>query len=334
MNVPTTTDFYNWGEGNFYSADDIKTSCQFAMDQFGTCVLLLHHHTFTDANYNIDPNKIQVLSDVMQWVKSKESDGVELSTIGNHNIISPPPAKKKFIVFRDDDVAPFWSDASAIAVTEAFRTRNVAHVMSIIPVNGAGNKLYEDTVISEYITSIKNDGLTEFAAHGYNHELNEFKDISLADATYKLGESVDILKNVIGENPIAFIAPYHEYNDNTLAAMKTKSLNIISSGNDDITRGIAFKVVDGIYHIPVTSDFYNWGENRDNSLDEIKTSCENAMNSFGGCVILMHHHHFVDSYVNVDANKINKLVDVIDWAKSKESSGLADILTLKDVNLG
>ncbi len=63
------------------------------MARFGTCVIVVHHQLFTDQNNNIDPKKIEVLNNIMLWVKSKESAGVKLKTIGKHkNMDSTPPS--------------------------------------------------------------------------------------------------------------------------------------------------------------------------------------------------------------------------------------------------
>ncbi|MFH1432323.1 MAG: DUF2334 domain-containing protein [archaeon] len=84
LNIPATTDIYDWSGQFLYSAEDIESSCVDAMAQFGTCVIIVHHQLFVDQSDNIDPDKIKLLEDVMLWVKSKESEGVRLKTLGGN----------------------------------------------------------------------------------------------------------------------------------------------------------------------------------------------------------------------------------------------------------
>ncbi len=332
-NVPATTDFYDWGTGSFYSAGDIEESCEDAMDTFGTCVIVLYHHTFVDQDNNIDPQKVALLEEVMEWVKLKEQQGVELKTIGKHRTVKPPEPSDKFIVFRSDDLAAFWSVSSAIAITETLRERGVPQVVSVVPTN-VGYTLADDHVISDYLDIIKDDASIEIALHGYDHSEHEFRDISYADAMFKVQTGLDILQDVPGVTPVTFVPPYHDYNENTLLALKMNNINIISSGYDDFVRGRAFKVDEhGILHLPAAAEFYNWGENRHNSAQEIENSCEYALENYNVCIIMLHHHMFVDSEGNLDLGRVKVLTDVIEWAKNKEQEGAADIVRLKDIDV-
>ncbi|MFH1432686.1 MAG: DUF2334 domain-containing protein [archaeon] len=332
-NIPATTDFYDWGNNRFYTPQEIETACENAMNDFGTCDLLLLHYTFQDANGNIDPQKIEVLRQVMEWVKTKESEGVKLKTVGKHKAVAPPESKKKYIVFRSDDIAAWWADESAIAITEMLRQKKVPQVLSIIPANQYGDILTDDPIISGYLAGIKGDPSLEFALHGYDHRLNEFKSLSYSSAVSKISKGIKILDNVLGFKPVSFVAPYNVYNSNTLTALSNQNMAIISSGYDDVESGLAFREVSGISHLPQTTDFYLWDQGRLSTEAEIKDSCENAMDSYGVCVLVLHHTIFLDSNGNMDPAKVQILSGVIDWAKNLQESGDADIVRLKDINV-
>ncbi|RLG15376.1 MAG: hypothetical protein DRN71_01475 [Candidatus Nanohalarchaeota archaeon] len=333
-NIPATTDFYNWGTGSLYSAQEIESSCGNAMDAFETCVIVVHSHLFVDTENNIDPEKIALLAEVLDWVKSKEEQGVELKTIGKHKILPAPPPKKKYIVFRSDDLGPFWSDRSAINITETLRARNVPQVLSVVPANQYNDKLYDDPVISDYLKSIRSDKSIEFALHGYDHSMHEFRDISYAIAMTKVFGGRNILERAIGARPVTFVPPFHEYSDNTLMALSMQKINIISSGYDDFAGGRAFKKDKyGILHLPVTAEFYNWAENRANTAEDIENSCEYALGNYNICIIMLHHHLFKDASGNMDPAKVKVLTDVADWAKDKEAEGSAKIVLLKDIRI-
>ncbi len=333
-NIPVTTDFYNWGTDSLYSAQEIESSCGNAMDAFETCVIVVHPHLFVDTENNIDPEKIALLAEVLDWVKSKEEQGVELKTIGKHKMLPAPPPKKKYIVFRSDDLGPFWSDRSAINITETLRARNVPQVLSVVPANEYNDKLYDDQVISDYLKSIRNDKSIEFALHGYDHSMHEFRDISYAIAMTKVFGGRNILESVVGARPVTFVPPFHEYNDNTLMALRMQKINIISSGYDDFLNERAFKKDrHGILHLPAAAEFYNWAENRANTAEDIENSCEYALDNYNVCIIMLHHHMFRDDSGNMDPAKVKVLTDVADWAKDKEVEGSAKIALLKDIRI-
>lgn len=332
-NIPATTDFYDWGAGRFYTPQEIETSCENAMDTFGTCNLLLLHYTFQDSTGKVDPDKIKILEEVMQWVKTKESEGVRLKTIGSHKNLPLPAPKEKFIVFRSDDIAAWWSDETAINITETLRQKNIPQVLSIIPGNQYGGKISDDPTITGYLQGIKNDNTVEFALHGYDHRIGEFRDIAYSDAVSKISDGSSIINTVIGFRPVSFVSPYNEYNNNTIDALVSMNLSIISSGYDDVGRGLAFKRYEGILHLPQTTDIYSWSESRMLNQSEISNSCENAMDKYDVCVIVIHHALFRDSLGHPDPDKLGALTDIVDWAKEKESSGQAKIVRLKDVTL-
>ncbi|MEA3357181.1 MAG: DUF2334 domain-containing protein, partial [Patescibacteria group bacterium] len=275
------------------------------------------------------PEKVEPFTEVAEWLNTKESDGVSLQTVGN-DVLDFPAENKKFIVFRDDDIAPFWSFHTIFNITETFRSHNVPHVMALIPIP-FGNDIGSDVTLGAYLKSIKNDPHIEFALHGNGHSFNEFGNLSVPEASFRIAEGLEIIETLTGIRPVTFTPPYHAYNNNTLVALRENNVNIISSGTDDIYRGVAFREVDNISHLPATTDFYNWDENRYNTVDEIKTSCEYAMSVYDMCVILLHHHQFNNPDGSPDPSKIQVLTDVLDWAKEKENSGAAEIVRFMDI---
>ena len=275
------------------------------------------------------PEKVEPFTKVAEWINTKESDGVSLQTVGN-DVFDFPSENKTFIVFRDDDIAPFWSFNMVFNITETFRSRNVPHVMGLIPIP-FGRDIGSDLILGAYLKSIKDDPHIEFALHGNGHSFNEFGNLNVSEASFRIHEGLDIIETLTGFRPVTFTPPYHVYNNNTLVALRDNNVSIISSGTDDVYRGVAFREVDNISHLPATTDFYNWDEKRYNTVDEIKTSCKDAMREYDMCVILLHHHHFNNSDGHPDPSKIQVLTDILDWAKEKEDSGAVEIVRFMDV---
>ncbi len=245
--------------------------------------------------------------------------------------------KQKIIVFRDDDLGPDWSVDSAIYITDLFRSRNVSHVLGIVPANINGRKLHDDTKLSNYLESIKDDESIEFALHGYDHSFHEFENIELDgssdSAMSKISAGIRIIEDVVGITPVTFVPPYGVYNENTRIALKsTGSLHIMSACQTDIKGNRAFKDVDGILYLPATTYFYNWDEKRYNTHEEIVSSCNHAFGKYDVCVIVFHHHMLKGDSANMDQAKVQVLINVIEWARSMEQDGSAKIMLLKDIS--
>jgi len=281
----------------------------------------------------------------MQWVKSKESTGVKLKTIGNHKIVPLPTPPKKYIVFRNDDIAAYWDTDVVISVTELIRSKNVPQVLGLVPMN-ENDMLSDDPDLNNYLKSISTDNSFEFALHGYDHAENEFASLTNEEALQKITDGTSALMTVVGKAPRTFIPPYNVYSEETMVAIATvfKTLNpeavihmsTLSSGSDDTDSGKAFKISvvsnsSQILHLPQTTDFYNWESNSFYTVQEIENSCDSALSTYNICIITLHTQTFTTGG-KVDPNKIKILTDVIDWAKSKNTAGTATLARLMDID--
>lgn len=268
-------------------------------------------------------------------IENRNSSDREITNIFRKYIGSmAQPPKERYIIFRIDDIAAFWSDNTAINVTETFRARKTPLVLGVIPVNRFGQELQEDKEIKSYLSKIKSDQNIEFALHGYNHETDEFKDISYEDADLKISGGISILEKTLEITPQTFIPPYNIYNDDTVSALKKNSRDntTISSGYYDILSNIAFTGSDDLLYLPQTTDIYDYTEDHLHPLETIVNSCEYAISRYNICVITIHHTRFTGSGAEIDAEKIELLYSIIDWAKKKEEQGMIKIARFKDIS--
>lgn len=85
LHVPSVSDFYNWDEGRYRTADEITGDCQKSLDKSNACVILFHYSMFTDtSSVVVDPARYKVLLDVIGWAKNKEAGGAKLMTIKDY----------------------------------------------------------------------------------------------------------------------------------------------------------------------------------------------------------------------------------------------------------
>jgi peptidoglycan/xylan/chitin deacetylase (PgdA/CDA1 family) len=85
--------------------------------------------------------------------------------------VTSTSSAKKYVVFRDDDVG-FGNLSALEAVDQVHIEENVPVTLAVIPHPnpcGTGNELLQDTPVTNYLLSIVNNPLFEFAQHGYNH---------------------------------------------------------------------------------------------------------------------------------------------------------------------
>jgi predicted deacetylase len=85
LHVPTTVDFQDWSkDGQFKSSAAIIQEAQKSLDTNDVTVFQLHFWAFGDTNepQQLIPENYQTLLDVINWVLQKQSNGVELMTIG------------------------------------------------------------------------------------------------------------------------------------------------------------------------------------------------------------------------------------------------------------
>ncbi len=129
----------------------------------------------------------------------------------NASVITPGVTStitaKKYVVFRDDDVG-FGNLSALEALDQVHVEENVPVTLAIIPHPnpcGTGNELLQETGVLNYLRSIVDNPLFEFAQHGYNHydyKANGPPDCSASTAgagvpqvvgaeasSYKVGES-------------------------------------------------------------------------------------------------------------------------------------------------
>ena len=80
----------------------------------------------------------------------------------------------KYVIFREDDVAPNADFAELQAVNQVNINMNVPVVMGIIPhpyPTPSGNQLIEvNHTFLEYMRSLTSNHLFQFAQHGYTHQ--------------------------------------------------------------------------------------------------------------------------------------------------------------------
>ena len=149
---------------------------------------------------------------------------------------------KKYVIFRDDDIAP-WNKLDTLKlVNKVHIDKNVPVTLGIIPhpsLDQSRNLLSADAEFFDYMRSISSNPLFEFAQHGYAHRDNtgtpqsEFYGLPYSRQYEAIKSGQSDLMNAFGMKPTTFIPPWNRGDDNTLRALKSLGFTEYSSAYED-----------------------------------------------------------------------------------------------------
>ncbi|MGZ4863544.1 MAG: DUF2334 domain-containing protein [Halobacteriota archaeon] len=225
---------------------------------------------------------------------------------------------KKYVIFRDDDVAPRTKFAELQAVNQVHIDKNVPVTLGIVPHQNASasNQLLQDTQFLNYMRSIASNHLFEFAQHGYTHQSanmispSEFygRPYIVQYDTIKKGR--DDIKQAFGVVPTTFLPPFDKSDNNTLKAAKALGFTEYSTAFRDFN--IQQGQSQGIKIEAVSLELSN------KSLASLKNETEqflNTPNSVDTFVVLYHPSDFSGPNGTVNPESVKVLEGYIDYLK-------------------
>jgi len=223
---------------------------------------------------------------------------------------------KKYVIFRDDDVAPKAKFAELQAVNQVHIDKNVPVTLGIVPHQNAsaGNQLLQDRQFLNYMQSIASNRLFEFAQHGYTHQSgnmaspSEFygRPYTVQYDTIKKGR--DDITRAFGVVPTTFVPPFDKGDNNTLKAAKALGFTEYSTAFRDFNVNEGYR--EGIKVESVSLVFANA------SLTSMKNKTELFLNdphSTDTFVVLYHPADFSGPNNVVNSQKVKLLADYIDY---------------------
>ena len=242
------------------------------------------------------------------------------------------------VVFRFDDIQDYWIPDGQEEPLKVFEDKKLPITLGIVT-----NSFGEDFEIVNATKAGVESGQFEPAIHGWNHV--SYANLSLAEQTQTMGNATNLLMQVYGVKPDIFIPPFNDFDADTIEAMKTNQIPILSAepdagsvpGDGDNVY-IAKKGADnitiadsGIFHLPQTVDFNHHigGDVIKVELDEIIFEVNKAITTKGYAVVVLHPTDFVDSTESgkLDNDEINDLERLIDILQSEGRN----IVSFKDV---
>ena len=270
--------------------------------------------------------------------------------------ISAQPAQtKKYVIFRDDDVAP-----RPPIDTETLQAVNQVHIDENVPVtlaiishpaaqgsdtqlfpddqpisfgpsspNASVNELLQEPAFYDYMRSIATNPLFEFAQHGYSHINNGLTPGSSNKSEFA-GEPFDVqyeairqgqndIKQAFGVTSTTFVPPWDSGDLTTLEALRALGFTEYCSGSRDFA-----KLQGQESGIRVEAATVNIVGTNYTALTTSFQLAKNTTDQFFSdpssdtMIVAYHWWTFSGPEGSVDARKVQLLRDYIDYVKTKE----------------
>jgi len=225
------------------------------------------------------------------------------------------------VIFRVDDVQDYWLNKVQAALMDHFIFKKEKLSVGII-MHYAGN----DSSIVNKIRTGHDAGVLELAIHGWNHV--DYTTLTAQQQRDTLKQANQKMASLWGDGTAVFIPPFNTYNDNTLSALQSLKMKVISIAFDQELPTIynsaqpsslgnkVYKAIPGsdikdkygIYHVPEAVSYYNFHADT-SSKTPVKTilnSIDGKIASYGYAVVTLHPQDFA---VKDASNKPTNQVD-------------------------
>jgi peptidoglycan/xylan/chitin deacetylase (PgdA/CDA1 family) len=230
---------------------------------------------------------------------------------------------KKYIIFRDDDVEPWYTLATLKMINQIHMNKNIPVTLSIIPrpdPSRSGNELFGDAPFLDYLKSISTNKLFEFAQHGYTHKdvtgtayKSEFYGVPYARQYALIKSGQADIQSALNRTPTTFVPPFDRSDDNTLLASKALGFTEYSTAASDF--GIVHGYRDGMRIDAVSIVLDDGG-----TLQSLKDKTDRVLSDThtdDPIIVLYHYWSFGGSSGTINAPKLKLLSDYIDYLKSR-----------------
>jgi len=226
------------------------------------------------------------------------------------------------IVWEDHD---YWANFAPYEIyrniTDTLINENMNQMLGIIVNDTDGNVITDDTTLVNYLNSIKENSTVEFCLH--SDVIDEWENYNEEEARDKLERDNKVMWDSFGINATTFVPAGGGYNNSAMNAFVNNEWNNFTHFStydyEDLNKWEEYP--DGLYHVPITTEFIDWGTEEMYSASEIETDCQTAIDDTGTCVFVLHFSTFKNSgNNNLNLTRYQILLDVIDWVKNKNCS--------------
>ena len=208
------------------------------------------------------------------------------------------------VIFRNDDLQPYYRTETMRAVDRIFVEEEVAVTQGVIPAIG-GEPADPDGPFCTYLRKQARDhpDIFEFSLHGYDHRRatdfydgSEFGGLSYAKQRERIDAGVAALEACTNSTPTTFIPPFNTYDETTAQALAARDIHTVSGG-DWFTN--AYYGKSGVFetnettHVPSTYSFVgNWTTNELRNSTTMETHFDRVYENRSTYVQMLHYPTF------------------------------------------
>ncbi len=161
------------------------------------------------------------------------------SSFTEWGVVGPAHGPNKIIVsFRNDDLSVYSNPALEDSVLSLFKAHGVRQTFAFIPnpagyIGGKYEQPPRNSLIVDSLRQWEQEGLIEFALHGYTHLKNnvgagEFDGLPAATQDRMISEGKAILDSTLGTNVRIFAPPWNQADEKTVAACAKAGIDRLS----------------------------------------------------------------------------------------------------------
>ncbi|WP_254545234.1 DUF2334 domain-containing protein [Halomarina pelagica] len=207
------------------------------------------------------------------------------------------------VVFRNDDIQPYYRRETMRAVDEIFVEEDVPVTLGVIPTTADGEPITRSPLCSYLRENERaHPELFEVALHGYTHERrtgfhggSEFGGLDPARQRDLVARGTETLTDCVGERPTTFVPPMDTYDEGTVEALAAANYAVVSGGGwfaaeyygetDAFERG-------GLLHVPNDGGFVaDWTANEFHDAATLERRFDRAVED-GVYVQMLHYQDF------------------------------------------
>ncbi|MFD1513560.1 DUF2334 domain-containing protein [Halomarina rubra] len=238
------------------------------------------------------------------------------------------------VVFRNDDIQPYYRPETMRAVDQVFIEEGVPVTLGVIPQVGETSTILESDLCAYLRANQRaHPELFEVSLHGYTHERrtafhggSEFGGLDPDQQRAYIESGTRTLTECVGERPTAFVPPMDTYDKATVDALRDADYSIVSGGSlftNDYYNETGLFERDGILHAPNNGGFVaNWTTGAFYNQETLEQRYDWAVED-DGLYIQMLHYQFFDT-----DERLSELQAFIQYVKA---SGEVRFMTLGEL---
>lgn len=242
------------------------------------------------------------------------------------------------VIFRNDDIQPWYNTDEMRAVDRVFIDEGVPVTLGVIPNPGGELPLADDEETCEYLGSLQegHPGQFEMALHGYTHQPetdfhggSEFGGLSPDEQSERLVRGGAMLEECV-EPSGTFVPPMNTYDQNTTRVLAEEGYTVVSGGDwftdeyYDVDEEDDYFRAGGITHVPENQAFEDWdaydgGEVPFEDTETLTESFDETHAENGVHVQMLHYQYFTTD------ERLEQLRELIRHMKATDDVGFMTV---------